>query len=102
MQILETQKSQIYKILELIDNNSSSKKVVKTIKTLQSQNQAIKRKYSEINADFSSIPTSILTTIAADPTNVENINFASETVSSYERDMMFKQTRKQKRFKRMY
>ncbi|KAG2201846.1 hypothetical protein INT47_004403 [Mucor saturninus] len=101
--ILDTQDHEYTKILELIDQNSSSKTVAKAIKNLQSQNHTMKRKYTDMNLGPSSIPTSISTEIAtatatattaaaaaaavavADPTISENIDFTLESVTPYER-----------------
>ncbi|KAI9476334.1 MAG: hypothetical protein EXX96DRAFT_507466 [Benjaminiella poitrasii] len=115
-QVLDTQDHEHTKILELIDQNSSPKTVAKAIKNLQSQNYAMKRKYTDVNLGPSSIPTSISTAIAtatttaaaaavADPTISENIDVTLESVTPYERGMIFvenfKHTRMQKGFKRM-
>lgn len=85
--------------MELIDKQASSEVVAKAIKTLQSQNQATKRKFSDIDVGPSSIS-------ATDNTNTEDSNFAAESpTSSYERGMIFvencKNARIQRGFKRM-
>ncbi|CEG81469.1 hypothetical protein RMATCC62417_15672 [Rhizopus microsporus] len=90
-QALETQHHEYTKILELIGNNSSSEVVVKAVKNLQNQNQAIKRKYSEMNAD-SSYTLSISSTTTTTATNIENIDFASKTATSYEQGMISVET----------
>ncbi|KAI8376645.1 hypothetical protein EDC96DRAFT_495318 [Choanephora cucurbitarum] len=112
-QVLDTQDHEHTKILELIDQNSSPKTVAKAIKNLQSQNYAMKRKYTDVNLGPSSIPTNISTatttavtaTAAVDPTISENIDFTLESITPYERGMIFvenyKHTRMQKGFKRM-
>ncbi|ORE03471.1 hypothetical protein BCV72DRAFT_233037 [Rhizopus microsporus var. microsporus] len=94
-QVLETRYHKHTKILELINNNSSSEVVVKAIKSLQNQNQAIKSKYSEMNADSSCTPS-----ISSTTTNIENIEFTSETATSHERGMMFVENYKQTRCKK--
>ncbi|KAI7900285.1 uncharacterized protein BX663DRAFT_545010 [Cokeromyces recurvatus] len=86
VQALEAQDQEHTKILELLDKNASSKEVAKAIKTLQSQNHAIERKFNDINVS----PSSISTKTTADTTNTENSNVPSELViSSYERGMIF-------------
>ncbi|EPB82505.1 hypothetical protein HMPREF1544_10758 [Mucor circinelloides 1006PhL] len=49
IQVLENQDREYIKILELIDKQASSEVVAKAIKTLQSQNQATKRKFSDVD-----------------------------------------------------
>ncbi|KAI7863366.1 hypothetical protein BDF14DRAFT_1734121, partial [Spinellus fusiger] len=78
-----------------------------TIKDLQNQNYALKRKYNNtIGEASSSISTSISTaTATTNPTSIENIDFTVESITLYERSMTFveiyMETRKQKGFKRM-
>ncbi|OBZ80955.1 hypothetical protein A0J61_10996 [Choanephora cucurbitarum] len=109
-QVLDTQDHEHTKLLELVDQNSSPKTVAKAIKNLQSQNYAMKRKYTDVDLWPSFIPTNISTTAAtataaADPTISEDIDFTLESVTLYERGMIFaenyKHTRMQKGFKRM-